>query len=167
MSSSQNYSVRPATLADTKAIHDIHVADRLKSFQVLEAGKTSQHYWRDAIEYAEPQIFVATQTDQVVGFVGFDRSRDKATPATMGEIWFMHVTPSHQGCGVGVALWDAAREGLLEEECTQVTAWLPLANERALRFFELAGFKREMNSAKTVPSEAGRIEVMRLKRKLD
>ena len=38
--------------------------------------------------------------------------------------------------------------------------------ERALRFFELAGFKREMNSIKTVPVGAVKIEQIRLKRAL-
>jgi len=65
-----------------------------------------------------------------------------------------------------VALWDAAREGLSEEGCTNVTVWAPLQNERALRFFEMAAFKREMNTAKTVPVGSIRIEEIRLKRDL-
>ena len=61
---------------------------------------------------------VAVQGDEVVGFVGFDRSRDPKTPSTTGEIWSIYVRPEHWGKGVGVALWDAAREGLEEEGCT-------------------------------------------------
>ena len=104
--------------------------------------------------------------DKIVGFVGFDRSRDKGTPPTMGELWAIYVTPQHWGRGVGLALWDAAREGLQEEGCTHVSIWLPIANDRAMRFHELAGFKREMSSAKTVAIGSVKVEEIRLKRSL-
>jgi ribosomal protein S18 acetylase RimI-like enzyme len=65
-----------------------------------------------------------------------------------------------------VELWDAAREELIEEGCTSVTVWVPLRNERAIRFFELAGFKREMNTAKTAVVGGVKLEEVRLKRAL-
>ena len=153
MPSQSNYEVRSATLRDAKAIAEID-------------ADASPAHWREAIEYSEPQVYVALDGAQIVGFVGFDRSRDKGTPPTTGEIWKIKVSPSHQGKGIGLALWDAAREGLLEEGCSTVTLWLALSNERALRFHELAGFKREMNSIKTVPRGSVRIEEVRLKRPL-
>ena len=55
----------------------------------------------------------------------------------------MYVTPAHWGRGAGLALWDAAREASEEEGFTELTLWALLRNERALRFYELAGFKRE------------------------
>jgi GNAT superfamily N-acetyltransferase len=148
-----NYEVRPATLRDAKAIAEIH-------------GNISQAYWREAIEFSEPQVQVALAAAQIVGFVGFDRSRDPGTPPTTGEIWAIHVAAAHIGKGVGLALWDAAREGLLEEGCNKATLWLPLASEGALRFFELAGFKREMSSIRSVAAGAGKLEEIRLKRAL-
>jgi GNAT superfamily N-acetyltransferase len=153
MSTTFNYEVRPARLSDAKAIADID-------------AKANQAYWREAIEFNEPQIYVALDADAMIGFVGFDRSRDKGTPPTTGEIWAIQVVASHWGKGVGLALWDAARDGLREEGCNTVTLWLPLSNERALRFFELAGFKREMASIKTVPAGSSRMEEIRLKRAL-
>ena len=98
------------------------------------------------------------------GFVGFDRSRDKGTPSTCGEIWAIFVDPAHWDKGVGVALWDAANDGLKEEGCTKVTIWVPVRNERALRFHEHAGFKREMTSLKTVVIGSVKLEEIRLKR---
>jgi hypothetical protein len=47
-----------------------------------------------------------------------------------------------------------------------VSVWVALSNERALRFHELAGFKREMSSAKTVAIGNVRVEEVRLKRAL-
>jgi len=109
-------------------------------------------------------VQVAVLGGEIVGFVGFDRSRDPKTPSTAGEIWALYVKPEHWGKGLGVALWDAAREGLEEEGCTTVTAWVPIRNDRAMRFFELAGFKREMKTAKTTALGTVRVEEIRLKR---
>jgi ribosomal protein S18 acetylase RimI-like enzyme len=174
MSSTTTFKVRPATLRDAKSIAELHNSTAREAFKslitdtalVLPALDKRQAYWREAIEYSEPQVHVALDDEKIVGFVGFDRSRDPGTPPTMGELWAIYVTPSAWGKGVGLALWDAAREGLQEEGCTHVTVWVPIANERAMRFHELAGFKRELNSAKTVPMGAARIEEIRLKRSL-
>ncbi|WP_313298250.1 GNAT family N-acetyltransferase [Diaphorobacter sp.] len=166
-------TVRPATLRDAKAIAQVHTAsalevyrglvpdDQLKSMSSVEKR---QAYWREAIEYCEPQVQVAMDGDKIVGFVGFDRSRDEKSRPTTGEIWAIYAAPTHWDKGVGLALWDAARDGLQEEGCTTVTAWVPLRNERALRFHEMAGFKREMSSAKTNLVGGVKIEEIRLKR---
>ena len=168
------YEVCPAEMRDAKAIAEIHAAAARAAYKGLVpddqldalAPSTREAKWRQAIEFAEPQVHVAVQGDEVVGFVGFDRSRDPKTPSTTGEIWALYVKPEHWGKGVGVALWDAAREGLEEEGCTLVTIWVPLRNERALRFVELAGFKREMKTAKTTSLGNVKIEEIRLKREV-
>lgn len=174
MSSMSNFEVRPATLRDAKAIAEIHVDASQAAFKSVVPGEKmpaipvdrSQAYWRDAIEFNEPQVYVAVEDGKVVGFVGFDRSRDPKTPNTMGEIWSIYAAASHWGQGVGLALWDAARDGLIEEGCTKVTLWVPLGNERALRFHDLAGFKREMTSIKTVAIGTVKVEEIRMKRDL-
>jgi ribosomal protein S18 acetylase RimI-like enzyme len=170
-----SYKVRPATVRDAKTIAEIHVAswqtaykdlmpkEDLKSLSV----EKRQAFWREAIEYSEPQLLVATEADELVGFVGFDRSRDKGTKSTTGEIWALYVIPAHWRQGAGLALWDGAREGLKEEGCTQVTSWVLLGNERALSFYErAAGFKREMTSLKTVAIGSVKLEEIRLKREV-
>ena len=50
--------------------------------------------------------------------------------------------------------------------CINVSAWVPIGCDRAVRFHELAGFTREMSSAKTVPVGTVKIEEIRLKRAL-
>ena len=167
-----SYQVRPATVRDAKAIAQIHVSSAQAACKGLVPGEQAssqsvekrQTYWREAIEYSEPQVHVVSNGDELVGFVGFDRSRDKGSPSTTGELWALYVLPAHWGQGAGVALWDAAHDGLKEEGCTAVTVWLPLRNERALRFIEMAGFKREMKSLKTVAVGDTKIEEIRLKR---
>ena len=175
MTQPSQIEVRPAKERDAKTIAQIQASGSQAAFKSQFPGeampefdslKKSQSYWREAIEFADPQVLVALQGPVEVGFVAFDRSRDPKTPATMGEIWSFYVMPSHWGQGVGLALWDAAREALIEEGCTHVTAWVPLGYERALRFFDLAGFKREMTSIKTVQMGATRVEEIRFKRDL-
>ena len=171
-----SYSVRHATSRDAKAIAEIHVATWQAAYKDLMPEEylskitveKRQAYWREAIEFSEPQLLVATEGEQIVGFVGFDRSRDAGTKSTVGEIWALYVSPEHWGKGAGLALWDGAREGLKEEGCTQVTLWVLLRNERALRFYEqAAGFKREMPSLKTVSFGSVKLEEIRLKRAVD
>jgi ribosomal protein S18 acetylase RimI-like enzyme len=174
----QNITVRPATLGDVPAITAIHI----RAWQIAYAGiMADEHldnlssekraaFWTDAIEYSEPQVWVAmgsTKTgEKVVGFVGFDRSRDAKTKPTTGEIWAVYVDPEHWGKGVGLALWDAAREGMQEEEFTEATIWILVQNERALEFYDKAGFKREMTTLKTVEVGGAKLEEIRLKRSL-
>ncbi len=171
-----SYSVRPATSRDAKAIAEIHIATWQAAYKDLMPQdyldqmtvEKRQAYWREAIEYSEPQVLVATDGDKLVGFAGFDRSRDPKTRSTVGEIWAIYVTPAHWRQGVGLALWDGARDGLKEEGCTQVTMWVLLGNERALEFAEhAAGFKREMTTLKTVDFGTVKLEEIRLKRAID
>ena len=168
-----SYQVRPAVESDAQEVAAVHASSSHAAYesvapdtaQALPMGKRVA-FWRDAIEYGEPLVQVAVDGGRAVGFVGYDRSRDPKSRPTTGEIWALYVEPSHWDRGVGLALWDAAREGLIEEGCTEVTIWIPLCNERALRFFELAGFKRELNTAKTAPVGGVRLEEIRLRRSL-
>lgn len=174
MSSTTIFKVRPATLRDAKSIAELHNATAREAFKSMIGDvpiadvplDKRQAFWREAIEYSEPQVQVVLDDEKIIGFVGFDRSRDKGTPPTMGEIWAIYVAAAYWGQGAGVALWDAAREGLQDEGCTHVSVWVPLANDRAMRFHELAGFKREMASAKTVAIGAVKVEEIRLNRTL-
>ena len=160
------FQIRSAVASDVPAIAQIESETLAALGHAPADAATRQGVWRAAIEFGEPQIQVAERGGLIVGFVGFDRSRDPRTPPTAGEIWSIHVRASHQGQGVGLALWDVAREGLIDEGCTRVSIWIELASERALRFHELAGFKRDMPSLRTVARGTRRVEEIRLKRVL-
>lgn len=171
-----SYLVRSAAPRDAKAIAEIHVATWKAAYQglipddFLKAMTVEKRlaYWREAIEFSDPQILVATDAEKVIGFVGFDRSRDAGTKSTVGEIWALYIAPEHWRQGAGLALWDGARDGLKEEGCTQVTLWVLVANERALQFYEqAAGFKREMPSLRTTAFGTTKLEEIRLKRAID
>jgi ribosomal protein S18 acetylase RimI-like enzyme len=166
--------VRYATMQDAAAVANLHL---IASRSLYEGVVPDAHwdstppakrvsFWKEAIEFGEPQVLVAIEGSEIVGFVGFDRSRDPKSKNTTGEIWAIYVDPDRLGEGVGLALWDAANEGLQDEDCTDVTVWVPLRSDKALRFFDAAGFKREMKTARTVPLGGVKIEELRLKRAL-
>ena len=48
-----------------------------------------------------------------------------------------------------------------------MTRWVPLRNERAFHVSELAGFKRELSTAKTAIIGGVKIEEVRLKRPIN
>ena len=90
---STHYQVRPATLRDAKAIAQIHTAAALEAYRgivpddqlkAMSSVEKRQAYWREAIEFCEPQVQVAIDGDKIVGFVGFDRSRDPKSRQTNG-----------------------------------------------------------------------------------
>jgi ribosomal protein S18 acetylase RimI-like enzyme len=168
------FQVRPAAAGDAEQVAAVHASSSQAAYEAVapEAHPSlpierRRAFWRDAIEFGEPLVQVALDAGSVVGFAGFDRSRDPKSKATTGEIWAIYVLRSHWDRGVGLALWDATREALMEEGCTEVTVWVPLCNDRALRFFELAGFKRELNTAKTAVVGGVKLEEIRLRRALD
>lgn len=161
-----NCLIRPAELGDASTLVQIEAATEATLGRPAADPHKRLVAWRESVEFGEPLVQVAFDGKSVVGFVGYDRSRDPRTPPTTGEIWAIHVLAGHQGQGVGLALWDAAREGLQEEGCTHVSVWIELAQERALRFHELAGFKRDMPSLRTVARGTKRVEEIRLKRLL-
>jgi ribosomal protein S18 acetylase RimI-like enzyme len=169
-----SYQVRPAVAVDAEQVAAVHATSSQAAYEAVapEAHQSvpmekRRALWREAIEFGEPLVQVALEAERVIGFAGFDRSRDPKSKPTTGEIWAFYVLPSHWSRGVGLALWDAIREALVEEGCTEVTLWVPLCNERALRFFELAGFKRELNSAKTAVVGGVKLEEIRLRRGLE
>ena len=169
-----DFEVRFATKKEAAEVANLHLIASRAAYagQVPEAHWDATpmakrvSYWKEAIEYGEPQVIVALEGGSIVGFVGFDRSRDPKSKNTTGEIWAIYAAPDRIGQGIGLALWDAAREGLQDEDCTDVTVWLPLLHEQTLGFHDLAGFKREMNTARTVPLGGVKVEEVRLKRKL-
>ena len=118
-----SYKVRPAVDSDAEAIASVHAASSRAAYEGLVPDQHDslpmekrRAFWRDAIEYSEPQVHVALdEAGALVGFTGFDRSRDPKSRPTTGEIWALYVLPSHWNKGAGLALWDAAREGLVEE----------------------------------------------------
>jgi mycothiol synthase len=64
----------------------------------------------------------------------------KRRSATSGEVYNLALHPDGQGRGLGRVLLLAGLAHLRAIGCTEVVLWVDLANERAVRLYEAAGF---------------------------
>ena len=133
----------------------------------MSSVEKRQAYWREAIEYCEPQVQVAVDGEKIVGFVGYDRSRDEKSRPTTGEIWAIYAAPTHWNQGVGLALWDAARDGLSGRRLHQRDRVGAPCAMSALCVSMSWLFKRELSTAKTAIIGGVKIEEVRLKRPIN
>ena len=155
--------IRAATLDDVRAIAEIHVSGWRAAYRDLMPDEflanlsieKRESGWRSAIERGDPQILVAAESRRVIGWIAFGKCRDADQSPGTGEIWAMYADPKHWSRGAGRALWLAARTALLAAGFSRVTLWVLAANDRACRFYRIAGFSEDVASRK--PREFGGI----------
>ena len=139
-----------AQRGDCRALAAIHVA----SWQAAYASLLPAEYlaslsvadreesWTSILETSASRTLVVKQEGRALGFVTFGRCRDEGAGARKGEVWALYVAPQAWACGVGWALWEAARVLMLHQGFTEVSLWVLSGNARGLRFYESAGFER-------------------------
>jgi ribosomal protein S18 acetylase RimI-like enzyme len=94
--------------------------------------------WDDLVkEHAPPNELLVAVNDsqQVVGFT--------AVHPAEGEMYLLFVHPEYAGRGVGRALLAAAHEALRVGGCREVFLYTHEQNERAIRVYEAAGYRRD------------------------
>jgi ribosomal protein S18 acetylase RimI-like enzyme len=158
-----------ATLDDCRAVAEVHVeswqhaykrtlpAPYLASLSVAER----EAMWRRTVEQRPSQVLAARTAGQVVGFVSFGASRDDAAPPECAEVRAIYVRPAFWSAGVGWQLWLAARQRILEAGYKTVTLWVIASNERAIQFYERAGFSAEPESRKRFELGGAMLEEVR------
>jgi ribosomal protein S18 acetylase RimI-like enzyme len=161
--------IEPATAADARAIAQIHVDawraayvgivpdDYLAALSVDER----ETMWRASIAAGQPELLVARQHGCVIGWISFGASRDKEAPPATGELWAIYLDPHHVSIGAGRALWLAARTRLADRGFKSVILWVLAGNERAIRFYERAGFALEPGSSQRFELGGREIEELR------
>jgi ribosomal protein S18 acetylase RimI-like enzyme len=141
--------VRPATVADARAIAEIRVASWRATYSgivpaaVLERMDVDHDEVRFRGRLADPGrwAFVAEDASgSVTGFVMAGAARDDDA-AGLGEVYAIYLAPGARGRGVGLVLMDAAIEALAAAGSSTVILWVLTANEPARRFYERAGFQ--------------------------
>jgi ribosomal protein S18 acetylase RimI-like enzyme len=165
-----NVRVVNASVADCRAVAQIHV----DAWRVAYEGIVPSDYlaalsveqretmWRTAVERGTPRVLVASAGKSVVGWVAYGRCRDAGAGPDVGEIWAIYVDPAAWSTGIGRALWEAARRDLQEQGYRTVTLWVIRDNARAIRFYQLAGFAIEAESAKEFDLGGAQISEVRL-----
>ena len=149
--------VRPATSADSDAIGLVHV----RSWQSAYQGKIPQDYldgldpahraqvWRRVLEQGQPSpgggvLVAVTRGGGITGFASFGPSRDGDTdPRVTGEVFAIYADPDAWGTGVGRALMGSAVAELAQVGYADAILWVLDANDRARRFYALAGWAHD------------------------
>jgi ribosomal protein S18 acetylase RimI-like enzyme len=150
------FSVRPARLADARAIASVHVESwrggyrGLLTDELLAGLSVNERElrWRerlagDEAEQSGLRVDVAVDGESVLGFVAAGPSRETGVTAHDGEIRAIYVHPAHWSAGVGQALLGTAVARLLAAGTSEVLIWVLRGNARACRFYELAGWTRD------------------------
>ena len=140
--------IRPALPSDARAIADLHVRTWQSTYRgivpdaYLDALSVDERetLLRESIERGSPEMWVADCESEITGWVAFDASRDPDAKPTVGEIQAIYVAPEHWSTGTGRELWKIARARLVERGFASVTLWVLEQNERAARFYRMAGF---------------------------
>lgn len=145
--------IRQAEPSDAAAIATCHV----RSWQVAYRGQLPDAlldgmtdeierrtaFWQRVIgerEARRQHQLVAIGHGQVVGFAAFGRHEHGDDPS-VGELYAIYLDPDHWGHGIGRALMDASVEGLRHDGYSSAILWVLETNERAKRFYEIAGWR--------------------------
>jgi GNAT superfamily N-acetyltransferase len=126
-------------LAAFRAGNGPHVGARELSEMTFERNVER---WRPVIENppASSAVQVADDAGRIVGLCSAGASRDE-DGAGRGELYAIYVDPQRWGDGTAVALEEAARAHLRDQNFTEATLWTLAANTRARRFCEKRGWR--------------------------
>lgn len=164
--------IRKALPGDANAIAQVHIrswqeayrdlmpAEFLKGLDATLARRES--FWVRSIESGESDVWVAELDGQVVGWISVGASRDEeAARANTGEVMAIYVLAKYWQAGVGLALWNAGLQFLIEQGYECLTLWVLSRNERAIRFYRKAGCVEDAGSERHLQRGGVTLEEMR------
>ena len=149
--------IRPATLEDAKQIGYVHYtawqetytglidAEFLAGLSAERSTKMAEGFWQN--------MSVAVYDGKIVGMCGISASRDADTPDA-GEVQGIYLLQEAQGKGLGRMLMEDALKRLKDAGYTEVTLWVLKGNDKAMCFYEKAGFApdgAEKTDARVMP----------------
>jgi len=145
--------IREGEPKDAEAIAGIHV----RSWQEAYRGQLTDEYLdgltvqdrlelhRYALEQPPPEyrMWVAEDGGRILGFAVTGRSEDADADERTGELYAIYLEPERVGTGLGRTLFEHAIGDLRERGYRTVTLWVLQTNERARRFYEVAGWSTD------------------------
>ena len=167
--------IAPATPDDCAAIAGVHVASWRHAYRhllrpaYLDALSVERREasWRQVLAQGESALLVAHVDGQVAGFASFGACRDEGAPSGRGELWALYAAPHVWTQGVGRALWQASRAGLVALGFREASLWVLAGNARAIHFYETVGFVVDADSAKDFELGGALVREIRYLARLD
>jgi GNAT superfamily N-acetyltransferase len=137
--------IRKATSNDAGAIADVHAQSWTGAYAGIIPHKSltrmierrDDKWWKNAIAKSA-SVLVAEIGSEVVGYATVGRNRTPQLEAD-GEIFELYIAPSHQGIGLGVKLFGAARQMLVDHGMTRMVVWALEENHGACDFYLARG----------------------------
>lgn len=140
--------IRVVRIEDVQAIARVHVV----TWRAAYAGvvpddflanlseENRAHSWQQQITECRTTVLVAENDGDVVGFAAGGASRDADSEGD-AEIYAIYVLPERWGCGVGRDLMVQLEETIASGR--SVTLWVLRENDRANRFYERIGYRKD------------------------
>jgi GNAT superfamily N-acetyltransferase len=164
-------AVRPARAEDAGPVAEIQLVRLFDAFagrvpaEVFDRSGLPERrrWWAREIAAPAPRsaVLVAEAGGGIAGFVRIGPTRDgDGDRATTGEVMAISVAPERTGQGVGRTLMGSAEVLLRELGFAAATLWMAVGNERARRFYEAAGWRRD-GSEKLEPVQAVQVPCVR------
>jgi ribosomal protein S18 acetylase RimI-like enzyme len=144
-------AVREAVPADAAGIATCHVRswqvayrgqlpDAMLDGLTAEIPRRTDGWARILATEDRRRRLVAVDGEHIAGFVAFGPN-EAGLNESVGEVYAIYLDPAYWGRGVGRALMDAAVEGLRRDGLTSAVLWVLETNERAKRFYRIAGWR--------------------------
>jgi L-amino acid N-acyltransferase YncA len=162
--------IRHAEPEDARAVAEIHVEawqvayadifpqEFLKSLTVA----SRQAFWAQFLKEKQGHLQVAIDGVRLLGWINTGPCRDQDAAKGDAEIWALYASPAVWSTGVGRQLWWAAQTTLREQAYRRCCLWVLAQNTRAMRFYQAAGFERDVVPAKTMELGGVKVEEIRL-----
>lgn len=171
-------TIRAATRDDATAIATVHV----RSWQVAYRGQLPDElldglsvdqrtgWWGEgwwSQDTARRRLLGAEDDDAIVGFAAVGPSRDDDASDATGEVYAIYADPGTWGRGVGRRLMERAVVELRTAGFAEATLWVLESNQRARKFYGIAGWQTE-GGRRTERLQQGEVEAVevRYRRKL-
>lgn len=147
-----SYVVRSAVTGDVEALAVLMVeswqfayeglmpADFLMNLSVQERADSLRRVLESnaASDLQDTRLVVsADKPDEILGVCSFGPDR---TDDSVGEVYALYVSPTVIGSGLGRFLMQDAAAQLSEFGFSEIFLWVLEGNDRAIRFYEKAGF---------------------------
>ena len=150
----RDVEIRLASAADAPGITELHgrsfsttYPDLSRSIAGLNQGLSRRvTLWTDRIENSPMghATFVAHQDLRIVGFVFVGPSGDEDhLGGHTGQVFSIHVDPTGLRGGIGKRLLNHALGFLGSSGFEEATLWVVASNDRARRFYEALGWRRD------------------------
>ena len=150
--------VRAARIHDARAIAEVHQASWLVAYgdlldpetlsQVAEVNLSEREAsWTDRIPRTGSdgyRTWVADEAGTIVGLAFTQPTPDDdLDPLEVAELKALYVHPDWFGRGAGRGLLERAVGGMRAQGFLQATLWVVEGNDRAIGFYERAGWKAD------------------------